>query len=67
MIYCIEVIQPNSEQPPICRTALRGSEVMDLVDELRRTCPDYLRIEVYFDETRLFVVDRAGQIASNAA
>lgn len=67
MIYCVELIRSEDPQTPVCCTALRGSEVMELVEALRRDYPDYLRIEVYFDENRLFVIDPAGQIASNAA
>jgi hypothetical protein len=39
----------------------RGGEVMRLVEALRRDYPDYVRIEVYADETPLFVIDGAGR------
>jgi hypothetical protein len=67
MIYSVELVQAENGQPQVCRTALRGSEVMGLVEALRRDHPNYLRIDVYFDETQLFVVDQTGQVRSHAA
>lgn len=61
MIYCVEVIQTREAAPPVARMTTRGADVMRLVEALRRDYPDYLRIEVYADETPLFVIDGAGR------
>lgn len=61
MIYFVEVIQPGEAVSPIARMTTRGGDVMRLVEALRRDYPEYVRIEVYADETPLFVIDGAGR------